>query len=113
MDIRELKKRFSYSNSYSLKMGCKKIEEKDIEPGDMIVQNEDGGIGHVSAILDVCISAAGEKLYLIGFSFMPAQEFHIEKPRKGQGIGVWFTLDGFYQYLNYYMPLGSPVIRRF
>jgi hypothetical protein len=108
-----LKRAFSYSNSYSLKEGCKEVEIKNLKPGDMIVQNESGSIGHVSIILDVCASGQGEKLYLIGYSFMPAQEFHIEKADDTKGIGGWFKIEEYFKYLSEYLPLGEPVLRRF
>jgi len=104
---------FSYSNSYSLKMGCAEVSKKELIPGDMIVQNEGGGIGHASVILDVCKSEEGKKLYLIGYSFMPAQEFHIEKAASSRGAEGWFTIEGYFDYLSDYIPLGDPVLRRF
>jgi hypothetical protein len=108
-----LKWAFASSNSYSLKMGCKKVSRDELIPGDMIVQNEKGGIGHASVILDVCKSKEGEKLYLIGYSFMPAQEFHIEKAGSTRGTGGWFTLRKYFEYLEAYLPLGKPTLRRF
>ena len=104
---------FSGANSHSLKQGLKRIEPRDARPGDLIVQNETGGIGHVSVILDICENAEGKRLYLIGFSFMPAQELHIERARKPQGRRGWFTLAGFYDYLARHLPFGKPVLRRF
>lgn len=111
--IEFLRQAFAYSNSYSLKMGCKELEIEDLKPGDMIVQNKGGGIGHVSLILDVCASEQGEKLYLIGYSFMPAQEFHIEKADDSRGIEGWFTIEGYFGYLSEVLPFGEPVLRRF
>lgn len=104
---------FSYSNSYSLKRGCEKVSENELIPGDMIVQNESGGIGHASVILDVCKSEEGKRLYLIGYSFMPAQEFHIEKAASLRGTEGWFTIEGYFDYLSDYIPLGDPTLRRF
>ena len=104
---------FAYSNSYSLKEGCREVLVEDLKPGDMIVQNKSGGIGHVSLILDVCASEQGEKLYLIGYSFMPAQEFHIEKADDSRGVEGWFTIDGYFEYLSEVLPFGKPVLRRF
>lgn len=108
-----LKWAFAYSNSYSLKKGCKKITADELVPGDMIVQNETGGIGHVSMIMDIGESKEGKRLYLIGYSFMPAQEFHIEKAQEGYGIHGWFTLKGYYRYLTDFFNFGEPVLRRF
>lgn len=108
-----LKWAFSYSNSYSLKKGCLEIKEGDPVPGDMVVQNEGGGVGHVSMIVDMAESKEGKKVYLIGFGFMPAQEFHIEKAADVYGVVGWFTLKEFYKYLDDFLALGKPVLRRF
>jgi hypothetical protein len=108
-----LRSAFSKTNSHSLKQGCKAIANDQAMPGDLIVQNERGGIGHVSVILDVCRSKQGKKLLLIGYSFMPAQEFHIERAGEKYGTGGWFTLEGYRQYLEDYLNFGKPVLRRF
>ncbi len=108
-----LQRAFSYSNSHSLKKGCVEVAENDAKPGDMIVQNERGGIGHVSMIVDECRDAKGNRLYLIGFGFMPAQEFHIERAPDRYGKGGWFTLEGFCRWLSDNLDVGRPVLRRF
>lgn len=107
-----LKQAFSTSNSYSLKKGCRQIGAEQLRPGDLVVQNSDGGIGHVSMIMNSCHSAGGEKLFLIGFSFMPAQEFHIEDAMK-YGTSGWFTVGGYVEFLKNHLDLGIPVFRRF
>lgn len=104
---------FSTTNSHSLKVGCKQINKDILIPGDLIVQNTDGAIGHVSVILNSCKSIKdGSRLYLIGYSFMPAQEFHVEDALN-LGKGGWFTLEGYFKYLKNYLDLGDPVLRRF
>jgi hypothetical protein len=108
-----LKWAFSYSNSFSIKKGCVAIVDTGAVPGDMIVQNEGGGIGHVSMIVDRCENATGSKRYLIGYGFMPAQEFHIEKASDKYGTGGWFSLEGYFKYLDENLNLGKPVLRRF
>jgi hypothetical protein len=108
-----LKTAFANANSHSLKQGCKSVDASDLMPGDLFVQNERGGIGHVSVVLDACQMRDGKRLYLIGYSFMPAQEFHIEKARESYGIEGWFTLDGYVRYLEDFLDFGAPVLRRF
>lgn len=108
-----LQQSFAFSNSSSLKRGCESVAEKDLIPGDMFVQNETGGIGHVSMIVDVCKNKEGKKLFLMGYSFMPAQEFHVEKARDKYGVEGWFTYDGYCNYLNDYLNYGVPVLKRF
>jgi hypothetical protein len=108
-----LKSAFANSNSHSLKSGCKSVSESDIVPGDMLVQNERGGIGHVSVVMDACKNKEGKRLFLIGYSFMPAQEFHIEKASDSYGSEGWFTLEGYTQYLRDNLNYGKPELRRF
>ena len=98
---------FANTNSHSLKNGCRSIAANQIVPGDMFIQNERGGIGHVSVVLDVCRSKQGKKLFLIGYSFMPAQEFHVEKASDKYGIEGWFTSEGYTQYLLDNLNLGN------
>lgn len=104
---------FAYSNSHSLKQGAVRVEANDLRPGDMLVQNETGGIGHVSVILDMCRNAGGNTLYRIGFSYMPAQEMRVLKAPRGYGESGWFTLEGIERALqDFYVP-GPVVLRRF
>ena len=98
------------ANSYSQKMGLYEVEEQNLMPGDLIVQNQTGGIGHVSVIFDICANENGEKLYLVGYSFMPAQECHIEKADDKFGVGGWFTLEGYYRHTAGF---GDLVLRSF
>ena len=93
----------------------KKVNPEDLQPGDMFVQNQTGGIGHVSLIVDACQNQEGKRLFLIGYSFMPAQEFHIEKAKRKHGKDGWFTVEGYKKYLKQlpFSRYGAPVFRRF
>ena len=108
-----LKYFMNYSNSHSIKSGCVEIIPGEVRGGDMIVQNRAGGIGHVSIVMDVCSNSRGGKLCLIGYSFMPAQQFHIERADDRYGKEGWFTLEGYEQYLRENLNYGDPVLRRF
>jgi len=44
-------------------------------PGDVYVQG--GSPGHAVLVTDVCVNNAGERLFLLAQSYMPAQEIHI------------------------------------
>ena len=88
----------TYANSASLSRDLKIVFEKNLIPGDLFIQPnvfEKGGVGHVSVILDMCENSDGEKLYLFGFGFIPAQDFHLHLPSSQQGYEKWFTLDGY------------------
>jgi hypothetical protein len=108
-----VKRAFANTNSFSLKNGCAEVADAQLGPGDMFVQNRRGGIGHVSVVVDVCESKGSDRLYLIGYSFMPAQEFHIEKASDDYGNAGWFTLQGYKKYLSDHLDFGTPVLRRF
>lgn len=92
----------AYLNSASLNRDLAAVESGDLQPGDLVVQpNPRGGVGHLSIVFDVAESARGERLYLVGYGFMPAQDVHIPRPAEGRGRGDWFTLEGFQaQHLN-------------
>jgi hypothetical protein len=81
----------------------------------MVVQNNSGGIGHVSVILNTAEESNGDRIYLIGYSYMPAQEFHIEDAKNTSKTDSWFTKKGYIQYLQNCElgKLGRPVFRRF
>lgn len=109
-----LKRRMQYSNSWSLKRGGTPVADNDIRPGDMFIQNDTGRIGHATMVLDVCRNRQGKRFYLIGYGFMPAQEFHIEHARPRYGPQGWLTMQGIRRYLmDYFSQYGEPVIRRF
>jgi hypothetical protein len=108
-----LKTAFANTNSHSLKKGCTPVVVDELMPGDLFVQNERGGVGHVSVIMDICEARDGARLFLVGYSFMPAQEFHIEKAGDEYGIEGWFTLESYKQYLRDNLDYGEPVLRRF
>lgn len=105
-----------YSNSYSIKLGGEKVNPlTELSVGDMIVQNDsEESIGHVSVILDEAVNSAGRKVYLLGYSFMPAQEFHIEKAGSAYGFEGWFTDNNLFEYVDSaFGAFGEPVVRRF
>ncbi|MDQ7797592.1 MAG: DUF4846 domain-containing protein [Candidatus Edwardsbacteria bacterium] len=101
------------ANSYSLKKGCRTVAETDLRPGDMLVQNQTGGVGHVSVVMDVCRDDKGNERYLIGYSFMPAQQFHIERAGGDKGKKGWFSIPEYRQYLRLYLDFGDPIYKRF
>ncbi len=108
-----LKRAFAYANSYSLKKGCQKIRKEDLRPGDMMINNKRGGVGHVSVILDVCRNQKGDKVHLLGYSFIPAQQMRIVRSTGTFGPEGWFTLKGMIIFLKPFSIYGKPVYRRF
>ena len=81
---------FNYASTISLdRSSSKKIDRKDLEPGDFFVLP--GGPGHAILILDVATGPSGERSALLGQGFMPAQDFHVLRDARGS---AWFSLEG-------------------
>ena len=96
-----------YANSTSRARGLPDIDADKILPGDLFIQPDQSGragIGHVSVILDICQDTDGRKLYLFGYGFIPAQDFHLPLPTHSQGVESWFTLDGMKQNVECFGP---------
>ncbi|CAM2010805.1 DUF4846 domain-containing protein [Acanthopleuribacter pedis] len=76
---------FTYAGSYSLAKELKKVADPGrILPGDVFIIG--GFPGHAVIVLDVVANAAGERLFLLGQSYMPAQDFHVLKNlKRGDG----------------------------
>ena len=71
----------------------------DPRAGDFFLQS--GSPGHAVMILDVVANEAGQRLYLLGQSYMPAQQFHVLKnpnldgkpvPELEEEGAVWYSL---------------------
>ncbi|MFN7974682.1 MAG: DUF4846 domain-containing protein [Acidobacteriota bacterium] len=96
--IRFLKHCMNYVGSYSLSRDLPSVDESDLGPGCLIVQpNPKGGIGHLSMIFDMARNARGERVFLVGYGFLPAQSVFLAKPDAGNGPAAtaWFSLEGF------------------
>lgn len=103
---------FWWSGSWAVLKYTEPIDPDSLRPGDMIVQNQTGGMGHLSIIFGVCTNDSGEQLYLIGSGWTPAQEILIHKPAAGEGDGHWFTLAGYEHHLAAFA-FGPLNFRRF
>ena len=62
----------------------------DLAIGDVLVQG--GFPGHAVVVLDMAQSASGEKLVLLGQSYMPAQDFHVLRNSEEPGLSPWFRV---------------------
>ncbi|WP_315824356.1 DUF4846 domain-containing protein [Paraflavitalea speifideaquila] len=49
-----------------------------------------GSPGHAVMVMDVAINKAGEKIYLLAQSYMPAQSIHILKNPMDQTLNPWY-----------------------
>ncbi len=91
---------FQWSGSVAMKDFLTVIDEAELQPGDLIVQNTTGGIGHVSIIISKCTNAQGEAMFLIANGWTPAQTPFIRKPDDGNGSGYWFSVEGYRRQLQ-------------
>jgi len=92
-----------FCNTSSLARDLPVVASAQVQPGDMYIQPDPsghGGIGHLSIIFDMAKNDEGQKLYLVGYGFMPAQDVHIVRPNEGEGSGDWFTLEGYERHIS-------------
>ncbi|HEC77910.1 MAG TPA: hypothetical protein ENI34_02055 [candidate division WOR-3 bacterium] len=84
---------FMYAGTYSLnRQLADEVPICDLEPGDIIIQP--GFPGHAVLVLDAAENiSTNEKIYLLGQSFMPAQDFHILKNLSDPELNPWYKID--------------------
>lgn len=72
---------FAYAGTLSMEKESKSLDFSDMEVGDIFLKG--GSPGHVVMVIDVCEDKEGNKAFLLGQGYMPAQEFHVLKnPQK-------------------------------
>ncbi|MFQ6093736.1 MAG: DUF4846 domain-containing protein, partial [bacterium] len=111
--VKYLNRVMAYCNTSSMARDYRTVHPDSLLPGDMYIQPDPsgrGGIGHLSIIFDVAVNDEGQKLHLFGYGFMPAQDLHIVRPNENEGVGDWFTLEG---YENYSRVFGKGQYHRF
>jgi hypothetical protein len=79
---------FRYAGTFSLSKEMKAIALSEIQPGDVFITG--GFPGHAVIVTDVAINKAGEKIFMIAQSYMPAQDIHILKNFSEDGISPWY-----------------------
>jgi len=101
---------FTYAGTYSLSRQLQYVSEiKDMEIGNVFIQG--GFPGHAVIILDMAINTqTGEKIFLIGQSYMPAQDIHTLKNLHDPNLSPWYSInssDTLYTPLWNFTPLES------
>lgn len=79
---------FMYAGSISLQRDTVRIAGS-VQPGQILIQA--GSPGHAVIVLDVAVDDAGRRFYLLGQSYMPAQEFHVLKNPQAPDISPWYA----------------------
>jgi hypothetical protein len=67
---------FVYAGSWSLERQLRPVATlESVQPGDVIIKG--GFPGHAVIVVDVVENAAGERMFLLAQSYMPAQDVHV------------------------------------
>ena len=83
---------FSWAGTHSLARELVKVEVAEMRPGDVFIQG--GFPGHAILVLDVAVNQkTGKKVFMVGQSYMPAQEFHLLKNPGDSGLSPWYPVD--------------------
>lgn len=82
---------FSYAGTLSLAKEMKKISINKMKIGDIFIQG--GSPGHAVIIVDMVRNKAGEALFLLAQSYMPAQEIHVLKNFNNQSAAPWYRAE--------------------
>lgn len=79
---------FRYAGTISLAKELASVKDPSkIEIGDVFIQG--GSPGHAVLVVDVAANEAGESVFLLAQSYMPAQDIHILK-NPGSDISPWY-----------------------
>lgn len=89
---------FAYAGTISVEKESGAISKEDMRIGDIFVKG--GSPGHCVIVMDMCENAAGDKMFLLGQSYMPAQQIHILKNPASDS--PWYSLSA----LSY--PFATP-----
>jgi len=82
---------FRLAGSYSLAKELRPVErESEIAPGAVVITG--GFPGHAVILLDAAGRDDGSRVFLLGQSYMPAQEIHILKNLSDEGLSPWYAI---------------------
>jgi hypothetical protein len=62
----------------------------DILPGDVLIKG--GSPGHAMLVIDMAEDAAGNKVYLLAQSYMPAQDIHVVVNPVEEKQSPWYSI---------------------
>lgn len=81
---------FSYAGTLSLSRELMPTALSHISPGDVLIHG--GSPGHAVIVVDVAVSAKGDKVFMLAQSYMPAQEIHVLKNFQNPQLSPWYSL---------------------
>lgn len=86
---RYLQRVFGMCGSASLEKELRPVQEyTNIRAGDVLIRG--GFPGHAEIVVDVAVNDAGEKIYLLAQSYMPAQDIHVVKNPNNDETNPWY-----------------------
>ncbi len=86
-----LQRVFGMCGSASLSKQLLPVGMMDMKVGDVLIKG--GFPGHAVIVMDMATNAAGEKVYLLAQSYMPAQDIHILKNTNDENLSPWYELN--------------------
>lgn len=87
-----LERVYAWCGTLSLEKQLKPVASlDDIQPGDVLIKG--GSPGHAVMVMEVAVNKAGEKIYLLSQSYMPAQSIHILKNPNDDQLSPWYKAD--------------------
>ncbi|WP_235294021.1 DUF4846 domain-containing protein [Portibacter lacus] len=83
---------FMYAGTASLEKEMEPVRIEEMKIGDVFIKG--GYPGHAALVVDMAVdSETGEKLFLLGQSYMPAQDFQLLKNPNDSRISPWYRID--------------------
>ncbi len=82
---------WSYAGTLSLSRELKPRNMEDMQIGDVLIQG--GSPGHAVMVVSMCQNEAGQKLYMLAQSYMPAQQIQILRNPEDESLSPWYILD--------------------
>lgn len=80
---------FCYAGTRSLDNESKSISKEEMQIGDIFIKG--GSPGHCVIVMDICINENGDKMFILGQGYMPAQQIHILK--NSDSNNPWYSLN--------------------
>ena len=82
---------FMYAGTASLSRELPAVLYTSLQPGDVFIKG--GSPGHAVIVMDVAIHPnTGKKVFLLGQSYMPAQQIHILVNPTSRNLSPWYEL---------------------
>lgn len=82
---------YTYAGSSSLSKELKAVKVEDLQIGDVFIVG--GFPGHAITVMDLAENEAGEKLFILSQSYMPAQDIQILLNPLSRKVTPWYSLN--------------------